>query len=284
MDVTNEEDLQGTVHAMYRGEPGPGGSSRCGELDDGTLIVEPRSGILKPYERRRISVTVAPKLATSTKGFKSVSRKIDGDAKSLACLGVITFSGVPKARCLLPITAKAVTGALDVQPASLDFGSVACHDVGDHIVMIKNMSKEAPVDYVIDRSTFFKPQPASGKILPGQSVSVVVRYEPKNLGTHVEDLTVKAMATSGKVMAERTVRVKGFSDFVTEKPPLPGGTMAVPEDFERPRKFVSAEEVRKATIASSRAGRKHLNPIPTSLQRNTGRYTDDTLDLSLIHI
>ena len=24
MDVTNEEDLQGTVHAMYRGEPGPG--------------------------------------------------------------------------------------------------------------------------------------------------------------------------------------------------------------------------------------------------------------------
>lgn len=278
MDVTNEEDLQGTVHAMYRGEPGPGGSSRCGELDDGTLIVEPRSGILKPYERRRISVTVAPKLATSTKGFKSVSRKIDGDAKSLACLGVITFSGVPKARCLLPITAKAVTGALDVQPASLDFGSVACHDVGDHIVMIKNMSKEAPVDYVIDRSTFFKPQPASGKILPGQSVSVVVRYEPKNLGTHVEDLTVKAMATSGKVMAERTVRVKGFSDFVTEKPPLPGGTMAVPEDFERPRKFVSAEEVRKATIARSRAGRKHLNPIPTSLQRNTGRYTDDTLD------
>ena len=24
MDVTNEEDLQGTIHAMYRGEPGRG--------------------------------------------------------------------------------------------------------------------------------------------------------------------------------------------------------------------------------------------------------------------
>ena len=171
-----------------------------------------------------------------------------------------------------------MSGALDVQPTSLDFGAVACHDVGDNIVMIKNMSKEAPVDYVIDRTTFFKPTPASGKILPGQSVSVVVRYEPKNLGTHVEDLTVKALATSGEVMAVRTVHLKGFSDFVTEKPKLPGGTMAVPEDFEKPRKFVSAEEVRRATVARSRAGRKHQNPALSSLQRNTGRYTDDTLD------
>ena len=278
MDVTNEADLEGTISAMYRGEPGPGGSSRCHELDDGTLVVEPIRGILKPYERRTVSVTVAPRLPSSTKGFKSVSRKIDGDAKSIACLGVITFPGVPRARCLLPITAKTVSGALDVQPTSLDFGAVACHDVGDNIVMIKNMSKEAPVDYVIDRTTFFKPTPASGKILPGQSVSVVVRYEPKNLGTHVEDLTVKALATSGEVMAVRTVRLKGFSDFVTEKPKLPGGTMAVPEDFEKPRKFVSAEEVRRATVARSRAGRKHQNPALSSLQRNTGRYTDDTLD------
>jgi hypothetical protein len=42
----------------------------------------------------------------------------------------------------------------------------------------------------VSRSTFFKPSPASGVIPPGQSASIVVRYEPKNLGTHVDQLKV----------------------------------------------------------------------------------------------
>jgi hypothetical protein len=75
-----------------------------------------------------------------------------------------------------------------MQLVPLHVGPVPCHDVADQLVTIKNVNKELPVDYVIARSTFFKPSPASGKIPPGQSASVVVRYEPKNLGTHADHL------------------------------------------------------------------------------------------------
>ena len=65
--------------------------------------------------------------------------------------------------------------------------------------------------------------PATGKIPPGQSASIVVRYEPKNLGAHVEHLTVTALATDGTPMHESAIAVHGVCHVTGDKPTtLPG--------------------------------------------------------------
>ena len=80
----------------------------------------------------------------------------------------------------------------------MDFGPIASDDVGDHLVTIKNTNKEMPVDFTAPRIKFFKTTPSSGVIPAGQQVSVVVRYEPKNLGAHGERLAINALGVNGE--------------------------------------------------------------------------------------
>jgi len=51
---------------------------------------------------------------------------------------------------------------------------------------------------------------------------------------------------------------------VGEKPALAGGTMAIPDDFVRQRKYVRADEVAQATLAMSNTARA---PKPPHLAR-----------------
>ena len=100
---------------------------------------------------------------------------------------------------------------LAVDPPLLDFGPIASDDVGDHLVTIKNTNKEMPVDFTAPRIKFFKTTPSSGVIPAGQQVSVVVRYEPKNLGAHGERLAINALGVNGEIIQTTTLIVKGVS-------------------------------------------------------------------------
>lgn len=229
------------------------------EKQSETLLYEPKSGILAPYSKTRVTFILNPKMSGLTKGFKSQEPSIDKLVKNEQFLGVVSFRGLKK-RLKIPITAKATAGVLAMEPQGLDFGPVPVHDIADHLVTIKNVNKELPVDYVIARSTFFKPTPDRGSIPPGQSASVHVRYEPKNLGPHADHLVIKALATDGSLLHESHLGVQGVAHVVGEKVAKPGGTMALPKDFTRDRKYVRPDEVGKATIALSKSARRPALP------------------------
>ena len=229
------------------------------ETRDETLIFMPKEGTLAPYTKTRVTFTLHPSTEDITRGFKAQARGVDKQAKDQQFLAVVAFRGL-KQRLKIPITARATAGCLAMEPQILDFGPVACHEVADHLVMIQNVNDELPVDFVVTRSTFFKPSPASGKIPPGQSVSVVVRYEPKNLGAHADHLLVRALATDGTLMHELRLGVQGVAHVVGQRQALPGGTAAVPDDFIRERRYVRTDEVGKATMAMSKEARKPQLP------------------------
>ena len=169
---------------------------------DAFLRVEPEEGTLAPYERRRITFELRPSATSSTRGFKSQAPSARDDAETLKYLAVVTFEG-HRQRLMLPMTARATSGCLALDPPALDFGPVACHDAGDHLLNVKNVNRDTAVDFTVSRTSFFKPTPASGRIPPGQTASVVIRYEPKDLGPHVEELTVRAV---GGAAGSRTRR------------------------------------------------------------------------------
>ena len=247
---------------------------------DAFLRVEPEEGTLAPYERRRITFELRPSATSSTRGFKSQAPSARDDAETLKYLAVVTFEG-HRQRLMLPMTARATSGCLALDPPALDFGPVACHDAGDHLLNVKNVNRDTAVDFTVSRTSFFKPTPASGRIPPGQTASVVIRYEPKDLGPHVEELTVRAVGGGGGIAHETRLRVRGIAHVVGEKPALIGGTTAIPSDFHRVRKYVNPLEVGKATAAlreTGRAKRAATLDQPETLERyrtldRDGRHT-----------
>lgn len=256
--AAREEDLARAM-VTAAGEVGfsAGGG---GAAADAFLRFEPEEGTLAPYERRTITFELRPSATSSTRGFKSQTPSMDDAAETLKYLGVVTFEG-HRQRLMLPMTARATRGCLALDPPALDFGPVACHDAGDHLLNVKNVNREMAVDFTVSRTTFFKPTPASGRILPGQTASVVIRYEPKDLGPHVGELVVRAVGAGGGTAQETRLGVRGIAHVVGEKPALVGGTTAIPSDFERERKYVNPLEVGKATVAMSKAGR--AKPVAT---------------------
>lgn len=232
---------------------------------DASLTFGDAKGTLAPYEKRVLTFSLSPTIATPTKGFKSKDSALVGESREMKYLAIVSFKG-HDTRLALPITARAVAGCLAVDPPLLDFGPIASDDVGDHLVTIKNTNKEMPVDFTAPRIKFFKTTPSSGVIPAGQQVSVVVRYEPKNLGAHKERLAINALGVNGEIIQTTTLIVKGVSHEPGEKwRPLPGGTMALPEDFVKQRKYVNPMDVTRATIARSKAGR---GTRPPTLERS----------------
>ena len=125
------------------------------------LSWEPREGTLGPYERAEVTFTVRPTRETSDRGFKSraAAREVgaaDGsgvgargsearqrETESLKFLGVVSFAN-REARLMVPITARATASQLALDPMLLDFGAVRCHDVGDHLLDVKNLCRDVP--------------------------------------------------------------------------------------------------------------------------------------------
>ena len=304
--VTPEDDLE---TAMVLAADAPAGfeggdrAGRTGALASAARVLswEPREGTLGPYERAEVTFTVRPTREPSDRGFKSraAAREVgaaDGsgvgargsearqrETESLKFLGVVSFAN-REARLMVPITARATASQLALDPMLLDFGAVRCHDVGDHLLDVKNLCRDVPARWRARRSTYFKPSPSSGTVLPGQTASVAIRYEPKDLGPHRQDVVFECLGASGEVVQTASVRCVGVSDAVSDKSArLPGGTSATPADFVVPRKYVDPAEVARQTIARSKAGRKHARGTGTMLDREDVLERFETLDLENGH-
>jgi hypothetical protein len=216
-------DTRAVSGAVYNNSPYPAtfavklrAEDKAARRDLGALAVTPSQGALRPYEKRRVTFTMRPALppsaanenaAASAKGFKSTEngtgsgearRGDDGETtpstRDVRLNATISFDANGPVKSLrLPVHARAVIAALAVDPPELDFGEIAARDRGDHLVTVRNLNDEIPVDFAFARGAFFKPEPSQGRVLPGQTVNVAIAYEPKALGAHADALAVRAL-------------------------------------------------------------------------------------------
>ena len=81
---------------------------------------------------------------------------------------------------------------------------------------------------------------------PGANCPLVVRFCPKALGQHQASLSVQVLSEHGnKVIAEVPFQALGLCRQLGEHRggTLPGGPLALPETFAKPRQFVDPEKV-----------------------------------------
>ena len=233
------------------------------------LIVTPDRGTLAPYEKRRLTFRIAPPLqqVVTTKGFKTgrfetsdgPQSSSDDTSRDIKLVANISFDSNLVKPFKIPVTARAVVAGLSLDPPVLDFGSIEYNDAGDHLVTVRNLNDETPIDFSFGRSAYFKPTPSRGKVLPGQTVTVSVAYEPKGLGAHTSSLTVQALGTSTVDGKKWDARIVANQDevvvFTTElqctgrcregalKAKPTRGLTATPNDFQRQKKYVNPAEV-----------------------------------------
>ena len=81
---------------------------------------------------------------------------------------------------------------------------------------------------------------------PGANCSLVVRFCPKALGQHQASLSVQVLSEhTNKVIAEMPFKALGLCRQLGEHHggTLPGGPLALPETFAKPRQFVDPDKV-----------------------------------------
>jgi hypothetical protein len=81
---------------------------------------------------------------------------------------------------------------------------------------------------------------------PGANCPLVVRFCPKALGQHQASLSVQVLSEhTNKVIAEVPFKALGLCRQLGEHRggTLPGGPLALPETFAKPRQFVDPDKV-----------------------------------------
>ncbi len=86
----------------------------------------------------------------------------------------------------------------------------------------------------------------AGSMAPGANCPLVVRFCPKALGQHQASLSVQVLCEhTNKVIAEVPFKALGLCRQLGEHRggTLPGGPLALPETFAKPRQFVDPDKV-----------------------------------------
>ena len=98
----------------------------------------------------------------------------------------------------------------------------------------------------------------AGSMAPGANCPLVVRFCPKALGQHQASLSVQVLSEhTNKVIAEVPFKALGLCRQLGEHRggTLPGGLLALPETFAKPRQFVDPDKVLVLIMSIDAMGR-----------------------------
>ncbi|KAL0021413.1 hypothetical protein WJX79_003538 [Trebouxia sp. C0005] len=168
---------------------------------------------------------------------------------------VVPLSGViaPSAQELkCSLKGLALEPRLAVSHPQLLFGEVASHNWADQNLVLANQGSTLPLQFRIQPSPYFHCLPDQGSMAPGANCPLVVRFCPKALGQHQASLSVQVLSEhANKVIAEVPFKALGLCRQLGEYRGgiLPGGPLALPETFAKPRQFVDPDKVMTQTFS-----------------------------------
>ncbi|KAG2493472.1 hypothetical protein HYH03_008289 [Edaphochlamys debaryana] len=226
---------------------------------DNPFHVTPLSGVVPPYGKASVAVRYTPTAPPQQKGFNTLVPSSDQAMRGYEYFAVVELLGLP-AKLKLPIRARGMPGGLRLSPAgALQFGDVPTHGWADQLLTLSNTNTVMTARFQMVKATpYFSVEPASGSVLPGGSVQVLVRYQPKAMGRHTGTIPIKVMGEDGVPIQSLTLDLVGSSLRVGEKQPLVGGTDKLPADFEKPKRFVDEEQAMLSTIEAKKKSNRLL--------------------------
>ncbi|KXZ50888.1 hypothetical protein GPECTOR_14g137 [Gonium pectorale] len=225
---------------------------------DNPFHVTPLSGVIPAYSKATVSVRYTPTEPAKGKGFSNLAPTSDQAMRTYEYFAVVELLGLP-AKLKLPIRARGMPGGLRLSATNLFFGDVPTHAWADQLVTISNTNTAMGAKFQMSKSApYFTVEPSSGSVLPGGSVQVLVRYQPKAMGKHSGVIPVTVLSEQGQVIQDLRLELAGTSLKVGEKASPVGGTDKLPEDFSKPRHFVDEEQALQSTMEATKKSSRLL--------------------------
>lgn len=201
-----------------------------------TINVTPKQGIIKPFSQVEMCLKFTPLMPPPAKGFlheynaESREKKVFQRRAFIDCLEM-------NQRLNLNMEGDAQSADVSLSPAMLRFGSCPVYDRRDILVNLVNKS-EMRTPFNFQNIAHFKITPGEGVLGPFERISIIASFTPTQLGVFKKVCTVSycdgLSSDEIKVVAEAERQI--HKEIV-------GGPEALPEHFERVRKFVDPEEV-----------------------------------------
>jgi hypothetical protein len=194
----------------------------------------PNSGTLKPYDRIPVRVVFAPNKFKQQKGWRH--QELDALSQMQEYTANICFESKAnecKAKVALSGTGVCHEATLSTSEL-LRFGETCTHVSRDIVVTLKNQHEQLPIEFSIPRIPHFRAKPATGRLLPLQSIPLIVSFVPTQMGPHEGVLSVVICNGVG------TLKMPCVGSCTGEGSPrkLVGGLTATVEDFSLAPNFV----------------------------------------------
>mmetsp|Transcript_28943 Transcript_28943/g.66987 ORF Transcript_28943/g.66987 Transcript_28943/m.66987 type:complete len:2816 (+) Transcript_28943:96-8543(+) len=157
--------------------------------EDFPFDVYPFEGLLQPFEQIPISVAFKPIRPQNKTGFKCKAKAPLDERQDFGFVAVVEAANHDQ-KSRVTLTGKAVRHAVSISHHEVRFGECMTNEHLDIIVTLKNQHEELPINFNIDRIVHFKTRPSSGRLLPLQSVNIVVSFAPNQMGQHKNTLKV----------------------------------------------------------------------------------------------
>jgi hypothetical protein len=164
------------------------------ELDPYTKQIScfPLDGSLKPFSELSLSITFTPQLLLPGKGFEREHNQELGESRVVSRTLRIDCPDAPLSQPLPPLVCQGQASFpfVTLNPRSLRFGECPVYDRRDILLTLSNKAK-LPVAFSFPSMANFKFSPQRGKVLGGESVSVVASFVPPQLGSFQQTVEVE---------------------------------------------------------------------------------------------
>jgi hypothetical protein len=249
----DEEDVRAPISTP--------GNTNLPQTDEATqaeksIVISPTDGIIKPYSQVPIRMIFRPEMPSVQKGFAKQFRADMRDALPISRKASI--DGIETGqRISFFLRGLAALPSVSVNPSILRFGSCPVNDRRDVIVqLVNNTSSETT--YKFPKVPHFTMTPSKGKLLPLQTKSAIVTFQPSQLGKF--KTVARLLVADG--LSGTDVKLVAETDGTSVKKILIGGNDKCPEDFATSCKFVDPAKVLaerldaeyKKTLSLSKAG------------------------------
>lgn len=128
------------------------------------------------------------------------------------------------------------------------------HEKRDILIKIENRNDEVPIDYFFEKIPFFFTSPSQSLLLPNQSSTFTVSFQPKSLGEYTETLILFLMNGSYRI----PLKVHGTSSGISRKPTRIRGPEGLQSDFNEEKNFIHEENYNNQLVIKRRKGEKRL--------------------------
>ncbi len=212
-----------------------------------TLDVAPRQGIIKPFAQVEVTMNFTPAMPPPEKGFLHAYNAASREKKTFQRKAFIDCMEMNQ-RLNLGIEGSAQSADVAISPSMLRFGTCPVYDRRDILVTMVNKS-DMRTPYNFTDLAHFKITPQTGVLEPHQNISIIVSFTPSQLGVFKN----RFLVTYCNGLTSDEIKLVAEADKPGSRK-LAGGTEALPQDFERIRKFVDPEDVRAAKERKKHVG------------------------------